>query len=190
MGMLMLHHRWGLGLAFAAMEAKMRRTELIRVVVGLTSIMLFVAGCGMPASAPAAIPSLTSIPATSTVIPAAASTVTLEPASPGGKVPVIYDDDGSWDGTTALLYLLSRPDISVQAAVISYGEAHPKVYIQHIGRILDAIGIQDIPLGAGQDAPLAGGTPFPDWLRATSDRYWDVPLPNKDRTTHSSLLPT
>ena len=160
----------------------MHRTKLILVVAAFTSIMLSVAGCGVPATTSSAIPSPTASPSTSPFIPGSASTVTLEPASPGGKVPVIYDDDGSWDGTTALLYLLSRPEVSVQAIVISYGEAHPEVYIQHVGRLLDEIGIQDIPLGAGQDAPLAGGTPFPDWLRTTSDNYWDVPLPNKDRT--------
>ncbi len=148
----------------------MHSPKLILVVVGFTSSMLFVAGCGVPATTPNGIRSLTSIPPTS------------EPASPGGKVPVIFDDDGSWDGTTALLYLLSRPEISIQAINISYGEAHPKIYIQHVGRMLDALGIQDIPLGAGQDAPLAGGTPFPDWLRTRSDNYWDLPLTNKERT--------
>ena len=95
---------------------------------------------------------------------------------------VIYDDDGSWDGTTALLYLLSQPEISVQAIIISYGEAHPKVYIQYIGRMLDDFGIRDIPLGAGQDAPLANGTAFPDWLRQLSDNFWNVPLPNAGKT--------
>jgi purine nucleosidase/pyrimidine-specific ribonucleoside hydrolase len=108
--------------------------------------------------------------------------VTVEPASPAKKVLVIYDDDGSRDGMAALLYLLSYPDISIEAISISYGEAHPKVYIQHIGSVLDNFGIHDIPFGAGQDAPLAGGTPFPDWLRQLSDNFWDFPLPNVDKT--------
>jgi len=30
--------------------------------------------------------------------------------------------------------------------------------------------------------PLAGGTPFPDWLRQLSDNFWDYPLPNADKT--------
>jgi purine nucleosidase/pyrimidine-specific ribonucleoside hydrolase len=95
---------------------------------------------------------------------------------------LIYNDDGSRDGMAALLYLLSYPDISVQAINISYGEAHPKSYAQHMGRVLDNFGISDIPLGAGQDMPLAGGTPFPDWLRLLSDNFWDYPLTNADKT--------
>jgi inosine-uridine nucleoside N-ribohydrolase len=95
---------------------------------------------------------------------------------------LIYDDDGSRDGMAALLYLLSQPDISIQAINMSYGEAHPELYIQHVGRMLDKLGIGAIPLGAGQDMPLAGGTPFPDWLRQLSDNFWDYPLPNADKT--------
>ncbi len=95
---------------------------------------------------------------------------------------LIYDDDGSRDGMAALLYLLSFPEISIQAINISYGEAHPDLYIQHIGQVLDELGMNKIPLGAGQDMPLEGGTPFPDWLRQLSENFWDYPLSNKDKT--------
>jgi purine nucleosidase/pyrimidine-specific ribonucleoside hydrolase len=95
---------------------------------------------------------------------------------------LIYDDDGSRDGMAALLYLLSYSDISIQAINISYGEAHPNLYVQHIGHVLDDFGISDIPLGAGQDMPLAGGIPFPDWLRQLSDNFWDYSLPSSDKT--------
>jgi purine nucleosidase/pyrimidine-specific ribonucleoside hydrolase len=95
---------------------------------------------------------------------------------------VFYDDDGSLDGTAALLYLLAHPDVAVQAITISYGEAHPEVYIQHIGRLLDDLGLSGIPLGAGQDIPLSGGNAFPDWMRQSSDNFWDISLPNEDRS--------
>ncbi|MDO8391542.1 MAG: nucleoside hydrolase [Actinomycetota bacterium] len=95
---------------------------------------------------------------------------------------MIYDDDGSRDGTVALLYLLTQPQISIQAVNISYGEAHPSVYIQYIGRMLDGFGFGDIPLGAGGDAPLATGTPFPDWIRELSNRFWELQLPNADKS--------
>lgn len=94
---------------------------------------------------------------------------------------MFYDDDGSLDGTAALLYFLEYPQISIQAITISYGEAHPEIYIQHVGRVLDGLGIRDIPLGAGQDMPLAGGTPFPDWLRQLSDDFWGYPLPRNEK---------
>ena len=156
----------------------MNRRKILLLIFGAICILSFVVGCGVPLTTPIVTPSLTHIPPTSTVIPIVASTVTNEPTSPARKIFLIYDDDGSWDGTAALLYLLSQPEISIKAVNISYGEAHPKVYIQYMGRMLDSFGIQDIPLGAGQDAPLANGTPFPDYLRRLSDNFWNVPLPN------------
>jgi inosine-uridine nucleoside N-ribohydrolase len=104
----------------------------------------------------------------------------VESQAPTGKIHVIHDDDGSRDGTAALLYLLSRPEVSLDAISISYGEAHPQVYVQHIGRMLADLEIPAIPLGAGQDSPLAAATPFPDWLRQLSDSFWNITLPNAD----------
>jgi len=97
------------------------------------------------------------------------------------KLAVFYDDDGSLDGTVALLYLLAHQDVAVQAATISYGEAHPEVYVQHIGRLLDDLGMNSIPLGAGPDAPLSKGNAFPDWIRELSNSFWNFALPNEDR---------
>lgn len=95
---------------------------------------------------------------------------------------VLFDDDGSQDGTTALFFLLSDPEVSVDAISVSYGEAHPAVYIQHIGRKLDEMKNNTIPLGAGQDAPLAGTRAFPEWLRQASNEFWGLPLPNSDKS--------
>jgi inosine-uridine nucleoside N-ribohydrolase len=150
--------------------------------IGLAFLMLFVAGCGALETTPTAADTCTSFPPTSTLVSTATPAGTVEPASSPRKMRLLYDDDGSRDGMAALLYLLSYPDISIQAITISYGEAHPKLYIQHIGCVLDNFGMSDIPLGAGQDMPLAGGTPFPDWLRKLSDNFWDYPLPNADKT--------
>jgi pyrimidine-specific ribonucleoside hydrolase len=97
------------------------------------------------------------------------------------KLWAIYDDDGSPDGTTALFYLLSEPVVKLKGISISHGEAHPAIYIQHIGRKLDEFGIRDIPLGAGQDAPLAGHNGFPEWLRESSNNFWGLPIPNQNK---------
>jgi len=141
-------------------------------IIGLSFLILFVAGCVMPVTTPTVEPTFTSVPPASTFIH------TVESTSPPGKSLLIYDDDGSRDGLAALLYLLGLPEISIEAITISYGEAHPELYIQHVGGVLDNFGIPNIPLGAGQDKPLAGGVPFPDWLRQLSDNFWDYPLPN------------
>lgn len=116
-----------------------------------------------------------------------ATASTLETPSPApthstGPIPVIFDDDGSPDGTAALFYLLSHPGVSVEAINITYGEAHPEVYIQHIARQLDYLGIENIPLGAGQDSPLSGTNEFPEWLREVSDEFWGLPIPNRQRS--------
>ena len=163
------------------METKMNRRKLF-LIISLVFPLLFVAGCGALATTPKIEPTFTSVPPTSTFIPTIAPTNTVEPTLPSRLITLFYEDDGSRDGLAALLYLLSYPEISIEAASISYGEAHPELYIQHMGRVLDNFGITNIPLGAGQDMPLAGGTPFPDWLRQLSDKFWDYPLPNADKT--------
>jgi pyrimidine-specific ribonucleoside hydrolase len=114
------------------------------------------------------------------VQPAALPTPTQQPAP--NKLPVIFDDNGSPDGTAALLYLLSDPTASVQAVTISHGEAHPQVYIQHMGRMLEDLGITGMPLGAGQESALNPGEDFPDWLRQSSDHFWGLPVPNAAKT--------
>lgn len=88
------------------------------------------------------------------------------------RVPVIFDDDGSPDGMSALLYLLSDPYVDLQMVSVSYGEAHPQVFIQHLGRVLEQYGYGDVPLGAGQDAPLSGNNAFPDFVREGSNGFW------------------
>ena len=151
-------------------------------IIGLAFLMLFFAGCSVPEPTPTIARTFTTVPPTSTFVATTTSTITAEPTSLPEKMLLIYDDDGSRDGMAALLYLLSNPEISIEAIGISYGEAHPKLYIQHVGRVLDNFGIVDIPLGAGYDMPLAGGMPFPSWLRHLSDNFWDYPVPNADKT--------
>lgn len=104
------------------------------------------------------------------------------PPSQLNKIPVIFDDDGSPDGTTALLYLLSHPAVDLKAVGITYGEAHPAIYIQYMGRMLEDFGYTGIPLGAGIDGPLAGNNAFPEWVRQASNGYWGFPIPNADKT--------
>ena len=99
------------------------------------------------------------------------------PSPQSGMVPIIFDDDGSPDGTTALLYLLSNPGVDLKAVGITYGEAHPAVYIQHMGRMLEDFGYTGIPLGVGQDGPLAGSNDFPEWVRQQAGNFWGFPIP-------------
>ena len=98
------------------------------------------------------------------------------------KLLVFDDDDGSPDGTSALFYLLLKSNVEVEAAAISYGEAHPPVYIQFIGRMLDHFGFPKILLGAGMDGSLSGNEGFPEWLRQSAGNFWGWPVPNGNKT--------
>ena len=146
-----------------------------RWMIGLI-ILLFLFGCNAESEQ---VPVLTSTPnqppPTLTSAPATRS-------APTEPVAIIYDDDGSLDGTVALLYLLSHPLADIKAINVSYGEAHPEIYIQHLGRQLDAFGMADIPLGQGQSIPMAGNNAFPEFLRQMSNNYWGIPVPNPEST--------
>jgi purine nucleosidase/pyrimidine-specific ribonucleoside hydrolase len=94
-----------------------------------------------------------------------------------GPIPLIVDDDGSPDGSIALLYFLKNPLFDVRAVTISYGEAHPEKFSPNVARILAAVGRTDIPVGYGRDAPLEGSNSFPESWRQASDEFWGLPLP-------------
>ena len=160
-------------------------------------LLILITGCGSPETAAVAVEPDAPVSPTSTIKPTPASTVapvdeltsTVELPPSARELHLIYDDDGSRDGTVALLYLLSEPEVDMKAVNISYGEAHPDIYIQYIGRMLDAAGHADIPLGAGQDGPVGNGTPFPDWLRQLCDNFWNYPLPNAGNTYPVQFAP-
>jgi inosine-uridine nucleoside N-ribohydrolase len=109
--------------------------------------------------------------------------------SPEGRLQILYEDDGSPDGTTALLYLLSQPQVYLEAASIVYGEAHPAIYIQHIGRVIESLGITEIPLGYGQDSPLSGNRGFPEDVRQAANGFWGQPVPNAGNSYIAAASP-
>jgi purine nucleosidase/pyrimidine-specific ribonucleoside hydrolase len=115
----------------------------------------------------------------------ASSTVTPLPLpSLNGQtpIPLIVDDDGSPDGTIALLYFLSNPLFDVRAVTISNGEAHPDLFADHILQLMAGLGRAEIPVGAGRATPLEGNNVFPDPWRQASDNFWDIVLPKASIT--------
>lgn len=104
-------------------------------------------------------------------------------------IRLIWDDDGSPDGIIALLYFLSHPKVDVLAATVSYGEAHPELFIEYVADMLYYLNYTDIPIAAGKDSPLEGNNAFPDFLRNPTDNFWGIPLPTADSHTSSLSAP-
>lgn len=119
-----------------------------------------------------------------TIAISCAARQTEESAAPAEEViPVIWDDDGSIDGVTALLYLLQHQAFQVKGATISPGIAHPRVFASNLAGFFAQLGVEGIPVAAGQDNPLAGDNAFPDEWRVASDGFWGFDLPEGTEPT-------
>ncbi len=149
--------------------------------VALILFSLFLSSCQLATQPPPSPPEIQPpAPSAPPIITAAQAAPAAE--SPSDVLNIIFTDDGSPDGTTALLYLLVDPRAWIKGLVISHGETHPKTYIQHIGRMLEDFGITDIPLGKGQDQAIIPGEDFPESIRQAGDTFWGFPIPNAGKT--------
>lgn len=95
--------------------------------------------------------------------------------------PLIFDDDGSQDGMTALAYMLANPKFDIQAITIAQGIARPEIFANNIERMLGRLDVTGIPVGIGSSTPLEGNNEFPDFIRDGSDTFWTpfVTLPDE-----------
>jgi len=92
----------------------------------------------------------------------------------GSKTPIIFDDDGSPDGTIALLYCLTNPKLDVKAIIVSYGESYPNVSINKIRSLLLFTGHNRIPTAEGSQSPLFGNNTFPEHYKTLSRDFWGI----------------
>ncbi|NET28302.1 nucleoside hydrolase [Okeania sp. SIO1I7] len=97
------------------------------------------------------------------------------------STPLIFDDDGSQDGMTALAYVLGNPQYDVQAITIAQGIARPEIFVDNVELMLGRLGVTGIPVGVGRSDPLEGDNVFPDFIRDGSDTFWApfVTLPDE-----------
>ncbi|MGB3294952.1 MAG: nucleoside hydrolase [Phormidesmis sp.] len=100
-----------------------------------------------------------------------AQAAALIPAS-SAPSPLIFDDDGSQDGMTALAYMLANPKFDIQAITVAQGIARPEIFAGNIERMLGRLDVTGIPIGVGRPDPLAGSNEFPDFIRDGSDAFW------------------
>lgn len=97
----------------------------------------------------------------------------------GPARPVIIDTDMAADDWMAILYLLNRPDVSVEAITVTgTGEAHCEPGINNAMNLAALAGQPDIPVSCGRTTPLQGDHAFPaDW-RDRVDALAGLTLPD------------
>ncbi len=95
---------------------------------------------------------------------------------------VVFDTDLAFDDIMALLYLLQRDDVAIDAVTITgTGEAHCDPGVQNALRLLALGGNRDTPVACGRETPLQGSNAFPDEWRVAVDDLSMLDLPQVDR---------
>jgi len=95
---------------------------------------------------------------------------------------VVFDTDLAFDDIMALLYLLQRDDVAIDAVTITgTGEAHCDPGVQNALRLLALGGNLDTPVACGRETPLQGNNAFPNEWRSAVDDLSMLDLPEVDR---------
>jgi pyrimidine-specific ribonucleoside hydrolase len=102
---------------------------------------------------------------------------------------VIVDTDAGADDLMAIAFLLSRPDIHVEAITIENGMAHVQAGGRNVLRLLALAGRNDIPVYLGRQTPLYGSQEFPAEWRRFSDELPGITLPEPKRSVDSRDAP-
>lgn len=110
------------------------------------------------------------------------------------RTPVVVDTDMGQDDMMALLFLLQRPDVRVDAITVTgTGLAHCDPGVGIALSLLDVAGADDVPVACGPEQPLPGEhravNAFPDeWREATDDAY-GIELAPSDRRPSDLAAP-
>ena len=95
---------------------------------------------------------------------------------------VVLDTDLAFDDIMALLYLLQRDDVVIDAVTIAgTGEAHCDPGVRNALGLLALGGETDTPVACGRETPLQGTNAFPDEWRSAVDDLSMLALPSVDR---------
>ena len=109
--------------------------------------------------------------------PSTGSDGSVDPAT-GDVRHVVLDTDLAFDDVMALLYLLRRDDVILDAVTIAgTGEVHCDPGVQNARALLTLGGSPDTPVACGRETPLAGTNAFPDEWREASDDLSGIDLP-------------
>ena len=121
-----------------------------------------------PVAVGGAEPTLEPLP---TITPHAAPTAAAHPR------PVVIDTDMAADDWMAILYLLQRTDISIEAITVAgTGMGHCDPGVQHALGLVALAGYAPVPVACGRETPLIGNHAFPDGWRAAADTFMSTGL--------------
>jgi pyrimidine-specific ribonucleoside hydrolase len=111
-----------------------------------------------------------------------------------GARPFVVDTDAGSDDLMALLFLLQRPDVRIEAITISgTGLVHCEPGVRNVLAILDVARAPDIPVSCGPEEPLPSDYPYPgafptSWRIASDDAY-GIDLPTTEREPDARPAP-
>lgn len=89
--------------------------------------------------------------------------------------PFIVDNDMGVDDAMALVYLLKRSNISIEAITIAAdGNAHCQPAFENTLGLLQFMHKESIPVACGADKPLAGTHTFPAFVMAIEDQLGET----------------
>ncbi len=159
----------------------------ILILLIIAALLITACGSGPATQKSASSPAITPSMSASTP-PATEPTNTPAPIQPA-RTPVVIDTDMSQDAIMAILYLLQRPGLSVEAITISgTGETHCGPGIAHARGLIALLNSGDIPVACGRETPLTGDHKFPaDW-RAAADSSLGITWPENIPETPNNQL--
>lgn len=145
-------------------------------------ILILLVGC---APAVEEAPTVTA-PAISDTPPAMRSpTPTLRPTESTfpdpseGRIPVIFSHGGAPCDIGAVIYLTKHPNVDLIGMVLSRGEVHPEIALDHWGVFLyDVLQSKDTVIALGTDERMDSHShEFPEGWRGAADNFWGLALP-------------
>jgi pyrimidine-specific ribonucleoside hydrolase len=97
----------------------------------------------------------------------------------GTPRPVIIDTDMAADDWLAILFVLQRQDLAVQAITVTgAGEAHCEPGVRNALGLAALAGQPEIPVACGRETPLQGDHTFPAAWRENVDALLGLELPD------------
>src|SRR5437870_1220698 len=103
------------------------------------------------------------------------------------STPIFIDTDAGSDDIMAIAYLLSQPDIHIEAITVVHGLAHVPAGARNLRRLVRLGGRQDIPVFEGEANPLRGNREFPAEWRKLTDELPGVHLPDMSYATPGKM---